>query len=214
MSDHLPRETILAALLWSHKKGTPRIAGVNWEWLLVAKGPRASCRALLPAPGFRGYLRTMFWAQRQVQWSRGWAAALPSLQGHLRAQDFRKGLASSAGELGPVGGGGRNRRGNALQHHSLNFSPTSLSPRGRGGTEVSVHRRKVKGGEREQGAGHNLCPRPLSPGQLSPLSTVSLPCCSSCWGPRVGLPSDLSPREGPWVTAGRSRTSLSGHWRQ
>lgn len=104
---------------------------------------------------------------------RGWGCFTSPIGPHDWARGLRKGMASSAGEnvargraRGARGAAGREMRGeNALWLHSLNSSPTSLSPP-RGGGIVS--HRKVKGEAGEQEKGHSRGPHPPSPGQLAP----------------------------------------------
>ena len=165
--------------------------------------------------GFHGYLRTALRAQRQqVRWSRGWAgvrgAAWRPLQGQPWAQGSRNGSASSAGAVWPVRGGhgapGEEQEGKNPLVSQLKF-PLRLPPQDWG------QRPWWEGPGRGRRAGWGTAiTHTLSPGQLA--LRLRRPFCTvqAAGGQRPGLSSDLSPRGGPWVIAGRSRASLSGHW--
>jgi len=184
------------------------MAGVNWEWLLVAKGLRVSCRAQLPTPGFHGYLRTIILgseagaaAPEAGLGDRGGGLFIGGAGQGLGcfasptapydwARGLRKGMASSAGEnvargraRGARGAAGREMRGeNALWLHSLNSSPTSLPPRHpkRQGVQYPIGRSRERQ-ESRRGAtseAHTLCPQGSWPCQ----TTASLLCCPGCRG--------------------------------
>lgn len=157
------------------------MAGVNWEWLLVAKGLRVSCRAQLPTPGFHGYLRTIILGSEAgavapkagLGESRGGLFIGGAGQGlgtpRLPCRSLRPGqrLKEGHGQLrrrrcgqregkgSPRGCRGRSERGKCPLASQLKFLPNLSPPTPTQEAGGTVSHGKVKGEAGEQERGHS-----------------------------------------------------------